>query len=87
MKGSLFLSHSRVEGGELFDRVVDKGKFTEPVAKLYFYQMLSAVKVTSTHCVYRGCLSLFFHPVPPRQRNHAQRLEGNTLVLLKLAVL
>ena len=39
---------SRVEGGELFDRVVDKGKFSEPIAKLFFYQMVSAVKVNSS---------------------------------------
>ena len=37
---------TRVEGGELFDRVVDMGKFSEPVAKLLFYQLLVAVKVT-----------------------------------------
>ena len=36
---------TRVEGGELFDRVVDMGKFSEPVAKLMFYQLLVAVKV------------------------------------------
>ena len=41
----LSLSPTRVEGGELFDRVVDVGKFTEPIAKLLFYQMLVAVKV------------------------------------------
>lgn len=35
----------RVEGGELFDRVVSVGKFSEPTAKLFFYQMLEAVKV------------------------------------------
>lgn len=35
----------RVEGGELFDRVVSVGKFSEPTAKLLFYQMLVAVKV------------------------------------------
>ena len=38
----------RVEGGELFDRVVSVGKFSERIAKLLFYQMLVAVKV----CVY-----------------------------------
>ncbi len=34
-----------MEGGELFDRVVSVGKFSEPIAKLLFYQMLEAVKV------------------------------------------
>ena len=36
-----------VEGGELFDRVVSLGKFSESVAKLLFYQILVAVKVKS----------------------------------------
>ena len=36
---------SSVEGGELFDRVISMGKFTETIAKLLFYQMLVAVKV------------------------------------------
>ena len=39
------LSLSRVEGGELFDRVVSVGKFSESTSKLFFYQMLVAVKV------------------------------------------
>ncbi len=34
-----------MEGGELFDRVVSVGKFSERIAKLLFYQMLVAVKV------------------------------------------
>ena len=34
-----------VEGGELFDRIVTVGKFSEDTAKLLFYQMLLAVKV------------------------------------------
>ena len=38
-------SSSSVEGGELFDRVISMGKFTETIAKLLFYQMLVAVKV------------------------------------------
>ena len=43
----------RVEGGELFDRVVSVGKFSESVGKLLFYQMLDAVKVTS-HILYHS---------------------------------
>ena len=35
----------RVEGGELFDRVVAVGQFTEDTAKVLFYQMATAVKV------------------------------------------
>jgi len=35
-----------VEGGELFDRVVSVTRFEEPTAKLLFYQMLVAVKVS-----------------------------------------
>lgn len=34
-----------IEGGELFDRIVNVGKFSEDTAKLLFYQMLLAVKV------------------------------------------
>lgn len=39
-----YVTHS-VEGGELFDRIVNVGKFSEDTAKLLFYQMLLAVKV------------------------------------------
>jgi len=40
------MSHSfSVEGGELFDRIVKVGKFSEDIAKMLFYQMLLAVKV------------------------------------------
>lgn len=43
----LFLFHNcSVEGGELFDRVVSVTRFEEPTAKLLFYQMLVAVKVS-----------------------------------------
>ena len=35
-----------MEGGELFDRVVSVTRFEEPTAKLLFYQMLVAVKVS-----------------------------------------
>jgi serine/threonine-protein kinase Chk2 len=33
-----------MEGGELFDRIVNQGRFDEPTAKLYFYQMVQAIK-------------------------------------------
>ena len=33
-----------VEGGELFDRVMTLKQLDEPTAKLYFYQMLQAVR-------------------------------------------
>lgn len=35
----------RVEGGELFDKVVSISQYDEPTAKLLFYQMASACKV------------------------------------------
>lgn len=34
----------RADGGELFERVKD-GKFPEHTAKLFFYQLLMAIKV------------------------------------------
>ena len=40
------LNTNSVEGGELFDRVVNVGRFEEKTAKLLFYQMLVAVKVS-----------------------------------------
>ena len=51
------------EGGELFDRVVEVGKFTEPVAKLIFYQLLMAVQVCRTSVPYTA-LSLYSLPLP-----------------------
>ena len=36
---------SRVDGGELFDKVVSIGQYDEPTAKLISYQMVCAVKV------------------------------------------
>ena len=36
-----------MEGGELFNRVKSKQQIPEPIAKLYFYQMLKAVEVVS----------------------------------------
>ena len=35
----------RMEGGELFDRVVGNKRLKEATCKLYFYQMLLAVQV------------------------------------------
>jgi len=35
----------RVEGGELFDRVIASGHLSESAAKLLFYQMVAGVKV------------------------------------------
>ncbi|XP_065055528.1 serine/threonine-protein kinase Chk2-like isoform X2 [Rhopilema esculentum] len=40
---TLFIVLELVRGGELFDRVVKMGKFTETISKLLFYQMLCAV--------------------------------------------
>ncbi|XP_050410649.1 serine/threonine-protein kinase Chk2 isoform X2 [Patella vulgata] len=40
----LYIVLELVEGGELFDRVVSVSQFSEPVAKLLFYQMVVAIK-------------------------------------------
>ena len=39
------ITFHRAEGGELFDRVVSSGGFPESTAKLYFYQLVQAIKV------------------------------------------
>lgn len=41
---TLYIVLELIEGGELFDRIVNVGKFSEDTAKLLFYQMLLAVK-------------------------------------------
>ena len=79
-----FLYLVRVEGGELFDRVVDVGKFSKRIAKLLFYQMLVAVKVGKSLWLWvafrrcRGCngSSLSCSAVSPRQGHHSQGPEG-----------
>lgn len=35
----------RVEGGELFDKIISIEKYDEPTAKFLFYQMVQAIKV------------------------------------------
>ncbi|XP_065184322.1 serine/threonine-protein kinase Chk2-like [Sycon ciliatum] len=40
----LFIVLELMEGGELFDRVVNTGRFEEPLSKLCFYQMAMAVQ-------------------------------------------
>lgn len=42
----LVLCDFRVEGGELFDKVVSLSQYDEPTAKLLFYQMVQACKVS-----------------------------------------
>ena len=41
---TLYLVLEYAAGGELFDKIVEDTRFTEPVAKMYFLQILSAVK-------------------------------------------
>ena len=40
----LFIVLELAEGGELFDKIIEKTKLDETVAKLYFYQIASAIK-------------------------------------------
>jgi hypothetical protein len=40
------LFYFRVEGGELFDKVASAGQYEEKTAKLLFYQMVLAIKVS-----------------------------------------
>ncbi|CAB3991142.1 serine threonine- kinase Chk2-like, partial [Paramuricea clavata] len=41
---TLYIVLEFIEGGELFDRITSLKKLQEPLSKLYFYQMLVAVK-------------------------------------------
>jgi hypothetical protein len=43
-----FFLKKRVEGGELFDKVVELGQYDEKTAKLLFFQMVRAIKVGFT---------------------------------------
>jgi hypothetical protein len=40
-----------VEGGELFDKVVELGQYDEKTAKLLFFQMVQAIKVIKKNFV------------------------------------
>jgi len=42
-KDFLFIILELAEGGELFDKIIDKSRLNETEAKLYFYQMASAI--------------------------------------------
>ena len=68
----VLIHNYRVEGGELFDRVVSVTRFEEPTAKLLFYQMLVAVKVGKLLVA-----SLFFRPISrgKTKSNHSNNKE------------
>ena len=40
----LFIVLELAEGGELFDKIIERTKFNEVEAKLHFYQIASAIK-------------------------------------------
>ena len=40
----LFIVLELAEGGELFDKIIEKTKLNEVEAKLHFYQIASAIK-------------------------------------------
>ena len=42
--GMLFIILELAEGGELFDKIVEKSRLAEAEAKVYFYQLLSAIE-------------------------------------------
>ena len=43
-ESSLYIILELADGGELFDKIMEKVKFSEKEAKLYLYQMMSAEK-------------------------------------------
>lgn len=65
------LSVCSMEGGELFHRVKSRKQLSEPVTKLYFYQMLRAVQVRLMRGCYGNrkpcpCLSVCARAVSPQ---------------------
>ena len=44
-KDRFFIVLELAPGGELFDMIVKRQKFDESQAKMYFYQMISAIQV------------------------------------------
>lgn len=49
MDDSTYLMLELVEGGELFDLIVDQKRFTEPQGKLHAYQIISAIDYLHTN--------------------------------------
>jgi nucleoid DNA-binding protein len=60
-----------VKGGELYDKIVDEGEYTEEEAKEIIFQILDAVEYRTllTHSVILTFLS-------PQQRNCASRFKS-----------
>ena len=45
-----------VEGGELFDKIIERTKFNEPEAKLYFYQNICHRDLKTENAFVRLCI-------------------------------
>ena len=45
-RAKIFIVLELIQGGELFDRIVQKGKFDETLSRFYFRQLIEGVK----HC-------------------------------------
>ena len=66
---SLYLVLECADGGELFDMIVTDGRFSEPVAKVYFLQMLNAVK-------YLHSIQITHRDLKPENILVSHRVEG-----------
>lgn len=67
---------SRMEGGELFDRVVGNKRLKEATCKLYFYQMLLAVQVSEALGSFDTLLVGELLPTSGRKQGMVRKTQG-----------
>ncbi len=60
-KTKIFIVLELVTGGELFDKIVNEGKFSEDKARFYFRQLVEGVEYCHSLGVCHRDLSKYFH--------------------------